>query len=231
MGIAKQLYQLQEVDQELESQEQALHQITRQLGENQTVLRAQAELKLANQHLEELQHRLHSAEWELDDISSKITALGEELYSGRVKNPKELANLQHELDSLKTRRGQREDEVLELMSQVEVTGNSKANQSSALKQLEAEWQSQQQQLSARAARLKATIADLGQKRQLVLAQIDPPSLELYQDLKKKKGHALAKVEQGICHGCRISLSITELQRAKTGNLVHCSSCNRILFLA
>ena len=94
-----------------------------------------------------------------------------------------------------------------------------------------EWQSHQQQLSARAARLKATITDLGQKRQLMLAQIDPPALELYQDLKKKKGRALAKVEQGICHGCRISLSITELQRAKTGNLVHCSSCNRILFLA
>ncbi|MDI6814489.1 MAG: hypothetical protein QMC90_00150 [Dehalococcoidales bacterium] len=47
-------YQLQEVDLELESNEQALNQIASQLGENQTVVRAQTEFTLAHQRLEEL---------------------------------------------------------------------------------------------------------------------------------------------------------------------------------
>ena len=41
MGVAKQLYQLQEVDLELESNEQALRQMTSQLGESRAVVRAQ----------------------------------------------------------------------------------------------------------------------------------------------------------------------------------------------
>ena len=40
MGVAKQLYQLQEVDLELESGEQALARITSQLGESQAVVAA-----------------------------------------------------------------------------------------------------------------------------------------------------------------------------------------------
>ena len=50
-------------------------------------------------------------------------------------------------------------------------------------------------------------------------------------LKKQKGTAVAKVEQGVCCGCRISLPSTELQRARSDSLVRCSSCGRILFLA
>ena len=52
MNVVKQLYQLQEVDLELESNEQALNQSASQLGESQAVIRAQAKLKLEQQRLE-----------------------------------------------------------------------------------------------------------------------------------------------------------------------------------
>ncbi|MEE8619379.1 MAG: C4-type zinc ribbon domain-containing protein [Dehalococcoidales bacterium] len=35
----------------------------------------------------------------------------------------------------------------------------------------------------------------------------------------------------MCRGCRISLSAAELQQARSGSLVQCSNCGRILFLA
>ena len=49
MSVAKQLYQLQEVELEIESNEQALKQITSQLGENQAVVRVQTKLAQAQQ--------------------------------------------------------------------------------------------------------------------------------------------------------------------------------------
>jgi predicted nucleic acid-binding Zn-ribbon protein len=115
MGVAKQLYQLQEVDLELESAEQALVQIKGQLGESQTVVAAQNEFTKEQQRLEELQQQQHSAEWEIDDLTTKLVAVEEKLYSGRIKNPKELANLQHEADGLKARRSKVEDRALEVM--------------------------------------------------------------------------------------------------------------------
>jgi len=231
MGVAKQLYQLQEVELEIESNEQALAQIASQLGESQTVVRARTELKLKQQHLEELKQQQHSAEWEVGDLVNKLTPAEEKLYSGRIKNPKELTNLQHEVDGLRIRRSQLEDKALEIMDQVELSTASVATLSNELKTLEAEWHHQQQQLSANMEQLKATLSDLKHKRQLLSAKLNPQAIGFYQELKKQKGRAVAKVEQGICHGCRILLPTTELQRARGDSLVQCSSCGRILFLA
>jgi predicted nucleic acid-binding Zn-ribbon protein len=231
MSVAKQLYQIQEIDLELESNEQALNQIASQLGESQAVTGAQAELTLEHQCLEELKREQHSAEWEVDALITKLTTAGEKLYSGSIKNPKELTNLQHEIDSLKTTRDRLEDKALEIIDQVELAETSVASLSSKLNQLEAEWHRQQQQLSSRMEQLKTILSDLEHNRQLLLAKIDPQAVEFYDKLKKQRKTAVAKVEQGICLGCRISLPITDLQQARSGNLVQCSSCGRILFLA
>ncbi len=231
MSVVKQLYQLQEVDLELESNEQSLNQIAAQLGESEAVVRARSKLALEHQHLEELNRQQRSIEWEIDDLTSKLVPAEKELYSGRIRNPKELANLQHEIDGLKARRDHLEDKALEIMDQVELTTKSAATINSELKILEAEWQTQQQQLSANLEQLKTILSNLKDKRQLVTAEIDPQTIEVYQELKKQKRLAVAKVEQGICRGCRISLPITELQQARSGSLVRCSSCGRILFLA
>ncbi len=231
MGVAKQLYQLQEVELEIESNEQALAQIASQLGESQAVARTQTKLKLKQEHLEELGRQQHSAEWEIEDLVNKLTTAEEKLYSGRIKDPKELANLQHEVNGLKARRSQLEDKALEIMDQVELAMASVTTLSNELKELEAEWRRQQQQLSTNMEQLKTTLSDLKHKRQLLSAKIDPQAIEFYQELKKQKRQAVAKVEQGICRGCRISLPTTELQRARGDSLVQCSSCGRILFLA
>ncbi len=231
MGVVKQLYQLQEVELEIESNEQALAQIASQLGESQAVVRARTKLKLEQQHLEELRRQQHSAEWEIEDLVNKLSPAEEKLYSGRIKNPKELTNLQHEVDGLRIRRSQLEDKALEIMSQVELSTASVAALSNELKTLEAEWHSQQQRLSTNMEQLKTTLSDLKHKQQLLSTKIDPQAIEFYQKLKKQKGRAVAKVEQGICRGCRILLPTTELQRARGDSLVQCSSCGRILFLS
>jgi len=231
MIVSKQLYQLQEVDLELEHNEQAMRQIAGQLGESEAVVETRSKLASKQQRLEELVRQQHSVEWELEDLTTKLATNEEELYSGRIRNPKELANLQHEIDGLKARRNQLEEKALEIMDQAEVTTKNLAIMDSELKALEDEWQSQQQQLSTQLERLKTTISDIKHKRELLTAEIDPQAVEIYREVKKQRGTAVARVEQGICRGCRISLPITELQRTKSGSVVRCSSCGRILFLA
>ncbi|MFC1896979.1 zinc ribbon domain-containing protein [Chloroflexota bacterium] len=230
MSVTKQLYQLQGVDLEIESSEQALAQFTSQLGESQAVVRAQSKFKSDQQHLEELRGQQHSVEWEIDDLTNKLTTAEEKLYSGRIKDPKELTNLQHEAAGLRVRRSQLEDKVLEIMDRVELSTTNVVTLRNELKTLEAEWHSRQQRLSTDIEQLKTTLSDLKRKRQLLSVEIAPQTVELYQELKKQKEQVVAKVEQGICRGCRISLPTTDLQRVRGDNLVQCSSCGRILFL-
>ena len=231
MTVVRQLYQLQEIDLQLESNEQAQHQITGQLGESREVARLKAELTAGQQRLEELQHQQHSTEWEIDDLTTKITATEEKLYGGKITNPKELTSFQQEDDELKTRRSKLEDKALQVMEQVESTTSSVSTVTADLKKLEAEWQSQQKQLSSDLKQLKAAHTDLTQKQETQSAGIDPRTLEIYRELRKRKGTAIARVEQGTCRGCQIALPASVLQQVRTGNLVRCSSCERILVLA
>ena len=231
MSIASQLYQLQEVDTELESDEQAVSRITLQLGDNTAVTEAQSKLDAGRQHLHELTKQQRSMEMDIADITSKVTTVEKELYGGRVRNPKELTDLQREANGLKAKRGQLEEKELEIMEQVELATGIVTNLTGELKNLQAEWQSQQKQLSADLEKTKAAIAGLKEKRRLLADGIDPEAVTVYEGVKKQRGTAVARVEQGLCRGCRISLPLTELQKAKTGVLVRCGSCGRILYLA
>lgn len=231
MSVTKQLYQLQEVDLELESTERTLRQVTDKIGESEEVVRVRGRLASEQQHLEELKHQQHSLEWEVDDLGTKIAKIEQKLYGGSIGNPKELANFQQEAEGMKLRRGQLEDKTLDIMDRVERAAASVDTTISELKTLEDKWQGEQQQLSAEAEQLKTTLSELGQKRQRLSSEIDTEMVELYQQLKKQKGTAVARVEQGMCRGCRISLSASESQRARSGGLTQCSSCGRILFLA
>lgn len=229
MSVAKQLYQLQEVDLELESNEESLNRITAQLGKSEAVVRARAKLASEHQRLEELKQQQHSVEWETDDLTAKLTPAEKELYSGHIHNPKELANLQQEIEVMKTQRDRLEDKVLEIMDQIELVNQSIAAINNELKTLEAEWQNEQQELSDNLEQVKTILSNLKDKRQQVTTEIDPQAIKVYQELRKQKGTAVAKVQQGICRGCRISLPVSELHQARSGSLVRCSSCGRILF--
>ena len=230
MSVARQLYQLQEIDLEIADEERRLEQVVSRLGKNDVVVAAQAKLMSAREKLEELQHQQRSLEGEIDDLAGKIKAVDDQLYSGRIKNPKELSNLQHEVELLKAKRDQLEIKDLELMEQVESVEAGVAALNHELEGITAEWRREQEQLGKEKAALEDSLSGLGQKRQALAAETDAQVLALYDRLRKSKGWAVAGVEQGTCRSCRISLPSSELQQARSGALVQCGSCSRILYL-
>ena len=231
MSIPKQLHQLQEIELEIETGESALKQRLFQLKDDRSVVELRDRLAQKQQNRDELKHQQHSAEWEVDDLANKIAAAEEELYSGRTKNSKELSNLQREVELCKEKKGEVEERVLGLMDRVDTGGSNVETISSELQTAEIEWQRQQNELSVEVEQLKTTLSNLKQEREQYMDKIDPPTVELYNRLRDQKGRAVARVEQGVCGGCRISLPMAEVQRARSGNLIQCGSCGRILFLA
>lgn len=230
MSIARDLYQLQEIELALEANEQAQTKISNQLGESQEVNKARAKLTTEQKHIEELGKQQKSAEWEIDDLTTKIKTIEKKLYDGKIFNPKELGNLQAEAEDFKKKRSGFEDKVLDLMEQTELANKSLDSINVELVRLTAQWQNQQKQLTGELEQLKTNHGALETKKQAFLPQIDANAVETYRELRKRKGTAIARVEQGICLGCRITLPNSDLQQAKSGRLVKCSSCNRILFL-
>jgi hypothetical protein len=231
MSIAKDLYQLQELDLALEGNTQAQKRVSCQIGESQIVVKSRAKLTEEQKNLETLTAQQKSTEWEIDDLTTKIKDIEKKLYGGKIFNSKELSSLQQEAEDIKKRRSALEDKSLELMDQLELTRKAITSSKEELTKLEIQWKAQQKQLSVELEQLKAAQTVLGSNREQIIALIEPEAFAIYQELKRRKGLAVAKVEQGICQGCRIVLPSTNLQRAKGGGVVRCSSCGRIIFLA
>jgi len=230
MNIPRQLYQLQELDQLIADDELALGELLARLGDDRALQAARANLADEQQRLDGLHRQQRSAEDEIEDIESRIRAAEKQLYGGKVVNPKELANLQQEVNMLQKRRDRLETQALEIIELAEAAAAQLAATSSTLAGLEDAWQREQQQLSAEIERLKSRLGKLNQQRRSLAETIDPAALACYQGLKKQKGLPVARVEQGICRGCRISLSLSKLQQVRSGTLVQCGQCGRILFL-
>jgi len=231
MSIARDLYRLQEVDLALEANNQVQKRVSGQIGESQIVLKARIKLAEEQNNLETLTAQQKSTEWEIDDLTTKIKDTEKKLYGGKIFNSKELSSLQQETDELKKRRSTLEDKSLGLMDQLEQTRKAINGSKEELSKMEIQWQSQQKQFVVELLQLKASQTVLESNRQQITVLLDADTLFTYQELRKRKGVAVAKVEQGICQGCHITLPNTDLQRAKGGGVVRCSSCGRIIFLA
>jgi len=133
MSIARDLFELQEVDLEIDSSEKAVRQMTARLGESQAVLRAGSELAAEKEHLEELSRQQRSLEGDIGDTGAKVARIEEQLYSGRTTNPKELGNLQQEAVGLKARRSSLEDKAVEVIEETEATSARAAAATGRLK--------------------------------------------------------------------------------------------------
>lgn len=231
MTSIAELFAFQEIDLELTSCKTELEDVQSRLGETEELVEAKAKVAERRETLEEAEHAFKEREADADDLRTKIEPVEAKLYKGTVQSPKELQDLQLDLDSLRRRRSDLEDRALEAMDGVETAQEGLANAEAELSKVEHAFGSEQSELVDRQAELEKRIAELEVQRAEEFEELDANLLELYNQLApKKEGRAVAKVERGACGGCRIALPTNVLQRARSGaSLVQCSNCQRILF--
>jgi len=232
MNKAKQLFELQEIDLGIEQKTENLTQVMSALGRDDDVVAAREALEGVNKKLGELLHRQRTEEWNINDIEAKIANEEKKLYEGSVKNPRELMSLQQEVDIIKGQRGSHEELLLGIMMETDVVQQDASLKKSELDTIEREWHENQERLSKQKLELESDLVALKQQREALVKLIDPISLKSYEGMcKVRQRVVVARVVQGSCQGCRISLPMSDQRRARMGHeLVTCSNCGRILYL-
>ncbi len=225
------LYQLQQLDLELE----------RLLAEQQalaTTLQAHMQLKKlrteharAQQELRAGQQALQEAEWTLEELNHRLNTQEQRLYSGSITNPKELFTLQQEVQNLRAQHSRQEERALEFMEASEALQEGMSRATEALRQAEEEWTRSNAQGLLRRDQLETKRQELQAKRTRFGATIDAELLKRYETLRRsKQGRAISKVEQNSCQWCRVILTPSEMQRVRVSiELQTCSNCGRILY--
>lgn len=226
--IAEALHRLQQIDEASHAKTQRLEEVEALLGESEALRTARARFVEAEETLRELVKRQRLQELELDSVAGKLQAEESRLYSGRVKNPKELAGLQKEVAYLKQRHAELEDTLLDTMVAREEAADRLAELKAELEEIEVEWEREQAILVAERDELRSAVAEARSRRAELVGQIPTHALNTYEYLLRTKGFAVAPVEKGMCTGCRVSLSAVDRQRVLGDELVTCGNCGRVL---
>jgi len=230
MSTVQDIVTLQAFDNEAAAFRAALADVEQRLlgdPELDEARRNSQELQNAAAELRKEQRRIDG---EIADLTAKIDPEEKRLYDGSVKNPKELTNIQAELDMLKRNRSAFEEELLGVMSNIDTTERAADEAKALVTQLEQRWETQTSELKREAQKLQDAIGIAEQKCARQKTEIPPRSLAIYEDLKRRKGGtAVVKLQGGVCQGCRIMVPEGIRRRVfSPAILAQCPSCDRIL---
>jgi predicted nucleic acid-binding Zn-ribbon protein len=225
------LYRLQQIDSQLDRAHARLQEIKAALDEHEALRQAEQRAKEASDRLQAEQKLLRRAEENAQEQRVKIEQTEATLYSGKVRNPKELQDLQNESAALKRYRSVLEDRQLEAMITVE---EAEAVQQAALNELEAvraQYERQRSELTNEQTGLLKDVSRMESEREAATSSLSTEELSLYNQLRQqRRGIAVAKVTDNACSACGSTLNATLLNAARSPNqITRCSSCGRILY--
>src|SRR6266516_660786 len=201
--IAAALFELQQLDLELDrlvSEEQA---VTNALQGNSGLQKMRAEYNIAQQHLRTGLQGQKEAEWALEELSQRLRA----------------------------QQNRQEDMALEVMEAAESLQEIAHRKAEALEQAEAAWARESEILVARRDQLAARKQELQARRAQMASSIDAEILSRYDAMRRtKQGRTVSKIEQNSYQWYRVILTPSELQHVRTSkDLQTCTNCGRILY--
>lgn len=227
------LDRLQQLDREIDATEEELAGVRAALSDDGALADLRARIVELEGQLDAARKALRDAEETASDARAKLEQVERKLYGGTVQAMRELQDLQRDGEALRRQQRELDDRVLAAMSAVEEIEAALAAAREALREETAQREVRRADLAQQAQQLEARIAELRARRAEMARGIEPPALTLYDQLRARwRGQAVARVERGVCLGCRMTLPTTLFNRARSGAaLVQCSNCGRILYVA
>ncbi len=231
MNYSPLLFRLQLLDNDIEQVQKRLQEIESFFQSDHRVQDAEKKLTTAQNEKQLSFFALRTVEEQDKEIRLKISLSEHKLYGGNVKNPKELQDLQVEIQSLKKRLSVIEDTHLEKLIDYEAAEQNELIHIQELAEIQDRTITEKSLLLAEKHTLETKRSKLEIEREASTKSIPSDIYITYQDLKKTKaGKAIVQVIDNSCAHCGAAIRPAELQSIKTQNiLVYCSNCGRILY--
>ena len=180
----------------------------------------------------DLKREQSKAEADVEQVRARIERDRSRLDGGMVNSPRELENLQSEVQSLHRRQSDLEEVVLDVMERLETAQGDLARATAEREQLAT-------QLTDVTAARDAAVGELGEQsvkaadRRVEIASAIPADLlDLYDKLRAQHGGVgAAALRLRRCQGCNLTLNTVDLnaiRAAPEDEVLRCEECRRIL---
>ncbi len=225
------LLKLQALDQEIGERRAQIREREAEVQRQTQALEASRQLVADRRHaLEQMLKERREAERDVKERQEQITKLSGQLYE--VKNNEAYTTLQHEIKQKKQENSLLEERILEMLL-AEDEANAVIARETAASQQEHGRTTEAAALHGREiSRLESEIAGLRARWDEAARGVPADLIDRYTRLRDNKaGLALAKIENGICTGCRLTIrpqAVIELKKYRS--LLICDNCARILYV-
>lgn len=152
------------------------------------------------------------------------------MYSGQIASVKEVTKMEAQIAHLAEVAAAAEEKALAAMAEAERLTEELAAVEGELAAAEAKLAKSEEEARRELAGLKEAEAAAAARRDEAAAPIDPGLLGRYQRMLQRpglQGKAVVPVQNGVCGGCAVALSLALLNRVeKMNDLYTCENCGR-----
>ncbi|RCK75703.1 MAG: hypothetical protein ANABAC_0994 [Anaerolineae bacterium] len=225
------LYRLQQIDLQLDQARSRLIQLNALMENDADLRQAQDDYNRQETIVKELEKKVRLIEQDVQQQNIKIDQSEAALYGGRIKNPKELKDLEDEVKALKKYLRVLEDRQLEAMIHLEEETKTLKDLQNALNQVKQNVFQRNSRYLCEKTDVEKEIQRLENERMIAISSIDTGYYERYQTIRaNKKGIAVSRVQDKCCSACGTTLTGGLIQESRSPNhLATCPSCGRILY--
>jgi predicted nucleic acid-binding Zn-ribbon protein len=179
----------------------------------------------------DIKHELSKSEIDVEQVVTRIEKDEKRMASGTA-SPKELEQMQHELASLNKRRSELEEIELEVMVRVDGIDDRIKSLSVERDQFKLKMAELDAQKTKELTDIAEAVSSANSQRADISVKISTEVVELYEKIKKTgDGIGAARLIEGKCDGCHLSINAVELSKIKetaADEIVRCEECRRIL---
>lgn len=178
--------------------------------------------------LAETVSELRKSEGELELTQTKRGSEEMRMFAGGM-SAKDLTNLQMEVEMLGRRIEAAEEEILGLLEVRDQQETAFLETSEAVEKLEAESSNLEASIAEQWQEIDGEVAARRERRGDFVPLIPAELLDLYEELRPhKEGIGAARLIEGVCGGCHLSLSPAEQHEVLKEDPPRCLQCRRIL---
>jgi uncharacterized protein len=230
MSQASALYRVQEIELAIIERRLRIKEIDAQLEDNATVQMAQSQLDDAQASLNTVLKQVKDAELQIKTVTDKQKSTESRLYSGAVKNPKELQDMEKEIASLIRRRDTLDTKLLEIMIERDDATELHQLAGEEFTQVTETWEAEHKDLLEEKKQLSTEFEALMLQRKEALKAVEPDALKEYNSLRSAKSNRpVAILEDKACSACGIDQNNSVISAVrKDQQLIRCQNCGRIL---